>query len=100
MSQTDLGKLQTLAVTVTLSPGSIDKLKKIFKTVHYHPDGKVPEKLLGDIEVWFANYAAFPEVVESLDQIPKVRLLQISSGKFSVLPGRLVDRASRYTASS
>lgn len=80
MSQTDLGKLQTLAITVALSPESIDKFKTLFKTVHYYPTGQVPKALLADIEVWFANWAGFPEVVESLDQIPKVRILQISSG--------------------
>ena len=80
MSQDDLSKLQTLAITVNLSPESVDKFKKLFKTVHYYPTGAVPKHLLKDVEVWFATWAGFPEVVESLDQIPKVRILQISSG--------------------
>lgn len=80
MTRDDLSKLQTLAITVTLTPGSIDKLKKLFKTVHYYPTGQVPKKLLGEIEVWFGTWAGFPEVVERLEEIPKVRILQISSG--------------------
>lgn len=81
MSQDDLSKLQTLAITVNLSPESIEKFKKLFKTVHYYPTGAIPKHLLKDVEVWFATWAGFPEVVESLNQIPKVRILQISSGK-------------------
>lgn len=84
MSQIDLRKLQTLAITVSLSPESIDKFKKLFKTVHYYPEGDIPKKLLGEIEVWFASWFAFPEVVESLDEIPRLRILQLSSGRSTV----------------
>jgi hypothetical protein len=75
-----LGHLQTLIVTVNLSTESIDKLKSLFKNVHHHPDGKVPKDVISKAEVWFSNWQGLPEVVSSIEDIPNLRLLQLSSG--------------------
>lgn len=80
-SEFDLSKLQTLVITVSLSPESIDKFRALFKTVHYHPDGQVPGEVQSEAEVWFTNWAGFPDSVARLEDVPNVRILQLSSGQ-------------------
>lgn len=87
----DLSNLQTLVVTVSLSPESIDKLKSLFKHVHYHPDAKVPKDVITKAEVWFTNWQGIPEVVETIDDIPKLRLLQLSSGSSDARPRGAIE---------
>lgn len=75
--------LQNLVVLVPLSDESLDKLKKLCKVVHYHPDGKIPKNVIGEGEVWFTGTSAFPDVVETVEDVPKARVLQLSSGTSS-----------------
>ena len=74
--------LQNLVVLVPLSDESLDKLKELCKVVHYHPDGNIPKKVMGEGEVWFTGTSAFPDVVETVEDVPKARVLQLSSGMF------------------
>jgi hypothetical protein len=68
---------------VPLSDSSLDKLRKIFKKVHYHWDGIVPDHVRDEAEVWFSGVTAFPENVRSMGDIPRARILQLSSGTSS-----------------
>jgi hypothetical protein len=72
--------LQNLVVLVPLSDESLDKLKKLCKVVHYHPDGNVPSEVMGEGEVWFTGTSAFPDIVKTVEDVPKARVLQLSSG--------------------
>lgn len=72
--------LQNLVVLVPLSDESLNKLKELCKVVHYHPDGKIPKRVMGEGEVWFTGTSAFPDVVETVEDVPKARVLQLSSG--------------------
>lgn len=80
MSSNELAKVQTLVITVTLAPASVDKFRDLFKAVHYHPDGQVSKHVQKEAEVWFGNWQGFPESVEQLEDIPNVKILQLSSG--------------------
>ena len=75
--------LQNLVVLVPLSDESLEKLKKLCKVVHYHPDGNIPKKVMGEGEVWFTGTSAFPDIVETVEDVPKARVLQLSSGTSS-----------------
>ncbi|ORY21380.1 D-isomer specific 2-hydroxyacid dehydrogenase [Naematelia encephala] len=77
-------KFSTLAVCANISKSKLDELKKEFHTVHYHPDAKIPDEILKDIDIWFTRYLGFPANVKSLEQIPKTRLLQLTSAGANV----------------
>ena len=75
--------LHVLAISgVTISDGSLAKLRQVFPVVHYHPDHRVPRELWKDVEVWYTRYTGFPEGI-TLGDIPKTRALQLSSGESS-----------------
>jgi hypothetical protein len=81
------GPLENLVVLVPISSSSLDKLKDLCKVVHYHPDGQVPHKVFKEGEVWFCGTTPFPEEVKSVDDVPKARVLQLSSGKSIQISG-------------
>lgn len=79
----DLTHLDTLIVTVSLSPESLTKVKKNFKTVHYYPDPNtpVPDEALAKADIWYSNWQAFPAVVKKAEQVPELKVMQLSSGE-------------------
>lgn len=75
-------KLNTLAISgVKISDASLEKLKKIFSTVHYHPDEHVPQSKWAEIDVWYTRYTGFPKEVKSVKDVPRTRAIQLSSGE-------------------
>lgn len=87
--------LHVLAISgVTISDGSLAKLRQVFPVVHYHPDHKVPRELWKDVEVWYTRYTGFPEGI-TLGDIPKTRALQLSSGESLSRRARLPGVVSR-----
>ncbi|ORX39585.1 D-isomer specific 2-hydroxyacid dehydrogenase [Kockovaella imperatae] len=73
-------QLQTLALLYKVSDETLDRVKKTFKTVHYHPDGSpISKEHLAEIEVWAATWRGLPEEVESLDELKKTKLVQLMS---------------------
>lgn len=83
-SAPDYTKFDTAIITVHLSPETVEKAKKTFKTVHYYPDEVVPKNVLADADIWLASWAAFPKAVERLEEIPKLKVLQVTSGAWGV----------------
>jgi hypothetical protein len=76
--------LSVLAISgVSISDASLSKLKELFPTVHYHPDGKVPSEVWKDVEVWYTRYTGFPEGI-TLADIPRTRAIQLSSGAWAL----------------
>ena len=84
----ELKPLRNLVITKSdLSPTMIDTLKQRFERVGVYPDGKVPEEEVREADVWFSEPFGFPsDVVGTLSDIPRLKLLQISSGQLMILP--------------
>jgi len=81
MSKTAPDPLKNLIITVPLlSEPTIQKFKDRFQSVHLHPDGKVPSEVAKKADVWFASFTGFPESVKVLEDIPRLKLLQVISG--------------------
>ena len=73
----------TLCCLSNLAPTKIAEFRTHFKTVHFHPDKKVPEKVLADIDVWLTSGDGIPESITSdIEKIPKTKIVQLSSGMF------------------
>ncbi|KAL1406143.1 hypothetical protein Q8F55_007827 [Vanrija albida] len=68
----------TIAVTLDLSPASLDKVKAAFQTVHYYPEGDVPRDVLADVDVWFTRWLGLPQWLEFKD-IPNTKVVQLTS---------------------
>jgi hypothetical protein len=81
--------LQTLVITVPLTDPTLEKLRLHFPNIHHFPNGELSKekdgKVLREGEVWFTGIGAFPSVVESIEDVPKARVLQLMSGEFSPL---------------
>jgi hypothetical protein len=90
-SESKSESLQNLVVLVPLSDGALDKLKKLCKVVHYHPDGNAPTEVMGEGEVWFTGTSAFPDIVKTVEDVPKARVLQLSSGMSPYSLNSLLD---------
>jgi hypothetical protein len=75
--------LQTLVVTIPLTDPTLEKLHVHFPNIHYFPDGNLSKdrKVLGEGEVWFTGTGPFPSVVETIEDVPKAKLLQLVSGR-------------------
>jgi hypothetical protein len=46
---------------------------------------------MGEGEVWFTGTSAFPDIVKSVEDVPKARVLQLSSGTSSYSLDSLVN---------
>ena len=79
-------KLEILSISGTeITPESLEKLKKTFKTVHYYPDCDLPKRYWEETEVWYTRYVGFPGDVR-LGDIPNTKVLQLASGMFLPSP--------------
>lgn len=85
----DLTELDTLLITVALSPESLEKVKRKFETVHYYPADPedVPADVLAKVQVWYSNYAGFPARVTKAEQVPELKVMQLSSGECDSIDG-------------
>ncbi|WVW86486.1 hypothetical protein I302_108534 [Kwoniella bestiolae CBS 10118] len=66
-------------ITVEVSESKLEEVKRVYKNVYYHPDENVPEEELKVADIWFATWTGLPTCVKSLDQIPNMKVLQLSS---------------------
>lgn len=78
-------KFNTLIVAVEISSESLAKLRSAFHTVHYSPDAVVPQKYWESAEVWYVRWLGLPKEIKSVDEIPKTRGIQLSSGTWPPL---------------
>jgi len=84
--------LQTLVITIPLTDATLEKLHLHFPNIHYFPDADLSKdkKVLKEGEVWFTGTGAFPGVVETIEDVPKAKLLQLVSGEYlSLLPSHV-----------
>ncbi|WVQ79612.1 hypothetical protein IAT38_001712 [Cryptococcus sp. DSM 104549] len=74
-----LSSLQTLVLTVPLSPEKLAEVKTHFKTVHFIPPGEeVPKDIAKQAEVWYSSYTGLPEYIQYED-VPNLKLVQLTS---------------------
>lgn len=77
-------KLNTLAISgIKLSDEALEKLRKVFIKVHYHPDNHVPKEEWKNIEIWYSRYDGFPQEIQRVEDIPRTRAIQLTSGMSS-----------------
>ena len=68
-----------------INNATLDRLHKRFQSVYIASDDTpIPPDVLSSAHVWFAYYFGLTKEVKSLDDIPKLRLLQLASGEFDV----------------
>lgn len=72
----------TLVLGFEVSPDVKSKLDKTFHTVHYHPDGSIPDKAWRESDVCFAMPNGLPDTLK-LEQVPNLHLVQILSGRLA-----------------
>lgn len=70
----------TLILNWPVSDEALAKLRDTFTTVHYHPEGDVPDQAKKEGDVWFSRWAGLPNDLK-LEEVPKLRLLQLTSGE-------------------
>lgn len=66
---------------MSISLAKLDEIRAAFKTVHYHPDGQVPDDHLAEVDMWFTSWTGLPPNVTSLKQIPRTKVIRLSSGQ-------------------
>jgi hypothetical protein len=71
------------AVTVVLSDGKLDEVKAKFEHVHYYPHGDFPDELLDRIDIWYTSWLGLPEKVKDVGQVPRTKIVQMSSGVYA-----------------
>ena len=69
----------TAAVTVEIPPSSLDKLRKEFHEVHYHPTGDIPTDVVPRVEFWLTPNKCLPSSVKSVEDASSLRLIQLVS---------------------
>lgn len=71
---------ESVVITVTLSDRKLAEVRRVFKNVFYHPDGKVPEEHLALVDIWYTSWLGLPKDIKTISQIPRTRIVQLSSG--------------------
>ena len=70
----------TLLCTKGISEPAIEKLRKFFKTVHYIPDDSpISSEILSSTEILFTGGGKFHPHIKSLDDLPKLKHVQMAS---------------------
>jgi hypothetical protein len=70
-----------VAVTVQLSNNKLEDIKTKFERVHYYPDGTFPGEVLDQVDIWYTGWNGLPDVVKDVVQIPRTKVVQLSSGE-------------------
>ncbi|WWC72308.1 uncharacterized protein I206_106270 [Kwoniella pini CBS 10737] len=70
---------ENAVVAVALSDKKLEEVKQKYDHVFYHPDKEIPEEHLKVADIWYTDWAGLPACVTSLDQIPRTKILQLSS---------------------
>jgi hypothetical protein len=78
-----MSKHMTVAITAPISDRKLADIKAVVDTVHYYPDGDVPDDISAEVEIWFTTWTGFPASITSVDQLPKTRMIQLSSGTYT-----------------
>lgn len=79
-------QLETLVVTFPLGEESLDKLRKSFKTVLYHPDDEIKPEEAREVDVWMARHTGIPKDLKYED-LARTKLVQLTSGEWNLLDG-------------
>lgn len=66
-------------ITAPVTAAKLEAVKKAFKTVHFHPHNDVPSDLIPEVDVWYTTWTGLPKEVTSLSQIPRTKIVQLSS---------------------
>jgi len=75
------------AVVVSVEPESLIKLQKVFKKVHYHPNGNIPVDAAKEAQLWLTSNKAIPANVAPIAELPNLRHIQlVSAGAEKALP--------------
>lgn len=67
-------------ITAPIAKWKLAEIRQHAVTVHYHPDGEVPTSVLEQADIWFTTWTGFPESVTELEQIPRTKVIQLTSG--------------------
>ncbi|WRT69930.1 uncharacterized protein IL334_006921 [Kwoniella shivajii] len=70
---------ENVIITVELSNKKLQEVKESYPNVFYHPKGEVPKEHMEVADIWYTNWHGLPSSVNSLDQIPRTKILQLSS---------------------
>lgn len=78
----DASTFQSILVQFPIPDEDLQRIQNEFKTVYHYPkrNAVVPYEVCADIEVAFLNTMwGFPESLRSLEQMPKLRLIQTNA---------------------
>lgn len=78
---------ESVVITVTLSDRKLAEVRRVFKNVFYHPDGKVPEEHLALVDIWYTSWLGLPKDIKTISQIPRTRIVQLSSAGANIFLG-------------
>ena len=79
-----LAPLKRLVITITppLSPDVLKTVQRRFEHVHVAAgDATIPAEVTAAAEVWFCSPAGLPKSIESLSELPNLKVLQLPSGR-------------------
>lgn len=77
---------EDVAVIAAISEEKLKQIKKVSQNVHYYPEGNFPVDLLAHIDIWYTTWTGLPSNVTRLEQVPRTKVVQLSSGEL-VLEG-------------
>jgi hypothetical protein len=87
---------ETACVIMPISADRVAKLEACFPRVLYRPDAKVSADEAAQVDVWYTTWTGLPDWVERLEQIPRTRAVQLSSGECGGLASAVGARARAF----
>lgn len=71
---------RTACIVAPICEAKLADVQKAFPTVLYRPDGDVSDEELKAVDIWYSTWTGLPKNVTSLEQIPRTKAIQLSSG--------------------
>jgi hypothetical protein len=71
---------RTACIIAPICESKLDEVRQAFPRVIYRPDGDVSDEELKEVDIWYTTWTGMPKHVTKLEQIPRTKAIQLSSG--------------------
>lgn len=80
-----------VAITAPISRAKVEQIKHAADKVYFYPDGDVPPEISRQVNIWYTTWTGFPSSITDPGQVPKTKMIQLSSGELA-----LIQRGTRH----
>ena len=71
---------RTACVIAPICESKLAEIRRVYPNVLYRPDSDVSDEELREIDIWYATWTGLPPSVTSVEQVPRTKAIQLSSG--------------------